>query len=205
MGITRRRWTKLSMLTWRSSYLYAKLSGRLHSEHTVTTDVIRHESAKNPLIRKTMNQVPRQWPAPSIVGELLDLNNGRNSLIAIDSSLMFRKSVVIPPFLRGRVLKHFYSNHTWTKRTKLIARAYAYWPGIGKDIEILTKYFLERENKLKVYSFPFLMMWLTFIVVTCFLKCSEWRGGNHFVYIVSAYSYFIGVFMEKGTRINLLG
>ena len=40
---------------------------------------------------------------------------------------------------------------------KSIARGYAYSSGIDKDIEIFTKYFLERENKLKVYSFPFLI------------------------------------------------
>ena len=110
-----------------------------------------------------------------------------------------------PTISQEKSSKQFHSNHTWTNRMKSIARAYAYSPGIDKVIEILTKYFLERENKLKVYSFPFLMMWLTFIIVTRFLKCSVWRGGNHFVYIVSAYSYFIGVFMAKGTRIILLG
>ena len=55
IGITRHRWMKLSLLTWKSSYIYAKFSGGLNSEHSVTTDVIRHESAKNSVIRKAMN------------------------------------------------------------------------------------------------------------------------------------------------------
>ena len=100
-----------------------------------TVDEIRHESAKDAVIRKAMNYVQKKWPAPPVQGELLDLNNHRKALSVIDSCLMFKERVVIPPSLRRRVLKQFHSNHPGTNRMKALARGYAYLHDMDKDIE----------------------------------------------------------------------
>ena len=105
----------------------------------VTADEIRHESVKDSVIRKAMKYVQKKWPASPVQGELLDLYNRRKALSVIDSCLMFKERVVIPPSLRRRVLKQFHSNHPGTNRMKAIARGYAYWPSIEKDIEGIVK------------------------------------------------------------------
>ena len=105
----------------------------------VTADEIRHESVKDSVIRKAMKYVQKKWPASPVQGELLDLYNRRKALSVIDSCLMFKERVVIPPSLRRRVLKQFHSNHPGTNRMKAIARGYAYWCGMDKDIEGIVK------------------------------------------------------------------
>ena len=106
----------------------------------VTADEIRHESKKDAVIRMAMNYVQKKWPASPVQGELLDLYNRRKALPVIDSCLMFKESAVIPPSLRRRgLLKQFHSNHPGTNRMKAIARGYAYWSGMDKDIEGIVK------------------------------------------------------------------
>ena len=45
----------------------------------VTADEIRHESAKDTVIRKAMNYVQKKWPASPVQGELLGLYNCRKA------------------------------------------------------------------------------------------------------------------------------
>ena len=67
----------------------------------VTADEIRHESAKDSVIRKAMNCVQKKWPAPPFQCELLDLYNRPKALSIIDSRLMFKERVLISPSLKN--------------------------------------------------------------------------------------------------------
>ena len=86
-----------------------------------------------------MNYVQRKWPASPVQRELIDQYNRRKALSVIDSCLKFKEGVVVLPSLRRIVLKQFHSNHPGTNRMKSIARRYAFWPGMDKDIDMLVK------------------------------------------------------------------
>ncbi|CAH8643202.1 unnamed protein product, partial [Schistosoma guineensis] len=47
---------------------------------------------------------------------------------------MFGDRVVIPTTLRSKVLRQFHSGHPGINRMKSIARSYAYWPNMDKQI-----------------------------------------------------------------------
>ena len=48
---------------------------------------------------------------------------------------MFRERIVVPTGLRKRVLKLLHRGHPGIQRMKSLARNYAYWPGMDKEIE----------------------------------------------------------------------
>ena len=100
-------------------------------------------------LERLWKNVQKKWTAPPVQGELFDLYNRQKALPITDSCLMFKERVVIPPSLRRRVLKQFHSNHPRTNRMKAIARGYAYWPGMDKDIEGIVKDCLKCQSTTK--------------------------------------------------------
>ena len=62
------------------------------------------------------------------------LANRRSVLCVVNDCLMFNVRVVIPTILRAKVLRQFYSGHPGINRMKSIARSYAYWPNMDKQV-----------------------------------------------------------------------
>ena len=52
---------------------------------------------------------------------------------------MFHDRVVIPATLRAQLLRQFHSGHLGISRMKSIAKSYAYWPNMDRDIEVYVK------------------------------------------------------------------
>ena len=65
---------------------------------------------------------------------LKHLANRRSALCVVNDCLMFGDRVVIPTTLRARVVRQFHSEHPGINRMKSIARSYAYWPNMDKQV-----------------------------------------------------------------------
>lgn len=59
----------------------------------------------------------------------------RDSVMVANSRIIFGDRIVIPELLGHKVLKQFYKYHPGTNTTTSLARSYAYWSSLDKDIE----------------------------------------------------------------------
>lgn len=81
---------------------------------------------------KTLRQHPN-WP------QLEGFYRRRESLTIEQDCIMFSDRIVIPAVLRTQVLKLCHQGHPGIQRMKSLARNYAYWPGMDRDIENLVQ------------------------------------------------------------------
>lgn len=101
----------------------------------VTVEDVKKETAINETLQKVKTFIisglwPRE-PSP----EIARFEAHKDSLSIIDDCIMYFDRVVIPLKLQKKVLKQFHRGHPGIVRMKAIARSYAYWPGIDKEIE----------------------------------------------------------------------
>lgn len=76
------------------------------------------------------------WPLNGVVSETLKpYFNKRNSLAIENNCVFYGSRVVVPESLKKNVLKVLHENHLGIVRMKMVARSYAWWPLIDKDIE----------------------------------------------------------------------
>ena len=105
----------------------------------VTADDVRNATNDDSTIQEAITYVRSRWPSIQLEGDLQHLANRRDSLCVVNDCLLFGDRVVIPTSLRSKVIRQFHSGHPGTNRMKSIARSYAYWPNMDRDIETYVK------------------------------------------------------------------
>ena len=105
----------------------------------VTAADIQKATRTDPTLWKAINFTRTKWPSTKFEGDIKHLANRRESLCVVNDCLMFHDRVVIPATLRAQLLRQFHSGHPGISRMKSIARSYAYWPNMDRDIEVYVK------------------------------------------------------------------
>ena len=75
----------------------------------------------------------------SITDGVAAFRGHRKSLYVSDGVTMYQDHVVIPPFLRHRVLQTLHAANQGISEMKSRARTIVFWPGIAEDIHIIRK------------------------------------------------------------------
>ncbi|CAH8568978.1 unnamed protein product [Schistosoma guineensis] len=101
----------------------------------VTFETIKKITESDKILSSVKCYLLTKWPNNRLDGELLQYFRRRDSLMVVDSCIMFGDRIVIPKLLRHKVLKQFHSGHPGISKMKSLARSYAYWPSMDKDIE----------------------------------------------------------------------
>ncbi|CAH8585986.1 unnamed protein product [Schistosoma intercalatum] len=101
----------------------------------VTFETIKKITESDKILSTVKRYLSTKWPNSRLDGELLHFFPLRDSLMVVDSCIMFGDRIVIPKLLRHKVLKQFHSGHPGINKMKSLARSYAYWPSMDKDIE----------------------------------------------------------------------
>ncbi|CAH8538525.1 unnamed protein product [Schistosoma rodhaini] len=102
----------------------------------VTFKAIKEATINDKTLREVSGYLLTRWPNRRFQSEMLQYFRRRDSLMMVDSCIMFGDRIVVPKTLRHRVLKQFHSGHPGINKMKALARSYAYWPTMDQDIEI---------------------------------------------------------------------
>nr|CAX83704.1 Gag-Pol polyprotein [Schistosoma japonicum] len=101
----------------------------------VTFKAIKEATEDDRTLREIRGYLLTNWPNRRFQGEILQYFRRRDSLMIVDSCIMFGDRIVVPKTLRLKVLKQFHSGHPGINKMKPLARSYAYWPTMDQDIE----------------------------------------------------------------------
>ncbi|KAK4474327.1 hypothetical protein MN116_000411, partial [Schistosoma mekongi] len=101
----------------------------------VTFKAIKEATEDDKTLREVRRYLLTKWPNRRSQGEMLQYFRRRDSLMVVDSCVMFGDRIVVPKTLRQKVLNQFHSGHPGINRMKSLARSYAYWPTMDQDIE----------------------------------------------------------------------
>lgn len=107
----------------------------------ITQNMVRAATMKDPTLKKVMEFIQNEWPNSKqmIPTNVEPFYNCKESLYVIDSCIMSGERVVIPTVFQNRILKQLHKGHQGIERMKSLARSYAYWPRIDKDISDYVK------------------------------------------------------------------
>ncbi|CAH8448460.1 unnamed protein product [Schistosoma curassoni] len=101
----------------------------------VTFKAIKEATKNDKTLREVSGYLLNKWPNRRFQGEMLQYFRRRDSLMMVDSCIMFGDRIIVPEVLRYKVLKQFHSGHPGINKMKALARSYAYWPTMDQDIE----------------------------------------------------------------------
>ncbi|CAH8557945.1 unnamed protein product [Schistosoma intercalatum] len=101
----------------------------------VTFKAIKEATENDKTLREVSGYLLNKWPNRRFQGEMLQYFRRRDSLMMVDSCIMFGDRIIVPEVLRYKVLKQFHSGHPGINKMKALARSYAYWPTMDQDME----------------------------------------------------------------------
>ncbi|CAM1297651.1 Uncharacterised protein r2_g703 [Pycnogonum litorale] len=103
--------------------------------------LLRRESEKDPVIATVMRNVRQGWPprATSKDDPVEAFRKLSESLTVQYGCLVYGSRVVIPEYVRQKVLELLHMGHFGMERMKQLARTAVYWPGIDKAIETASR------------------------------------------------------------------
>lgn len=103
----------------------------------INFEMIKEASVKDSLLVKIKQFVKNNSWSKNVNTAILPYYRIRNELSIEEDCLLWNNRLVIPETLRNVVLENLHLSHLGVVKMKSLARSYFYWPGIGKDIEIL--------------------------------------------------------------------
>ena len=108
--------------------------------NTVSVSVtdLSKATRSDPVLSKVYQSLQKGWPI-HINNALKPYWNRRSELSIEEGCILWGARVVIPKKLQSPVLNMLHEGHMGMVRVKRIARSYAWWPGVDKDVEELVK------------------------------------------------------------------
>ncbi|XP_026536196.1 uncharacterized protein K02A2.6-like, partial [Notechis scutatus] len=101
----------------------------------ITASDISRETNKDKRLARVLHWVEKGWPEKDDDETFRTFRNRQTELSLQKGCLLWGNRVVIPGKLQRKVLELLHEGHPGIVRTKALARNYAWWPGMDKQIE----------------------------------------------------------------------
>ena len=107
----------------------------------VDANILRQETAKDPVLATVMRYVREGWPAKhaDVNQDAEKFRKLADSLSVCHGCLIHGTRVVIPQSLQSQILDLLHIGHFGMERMKQLARTAVYWPGIDASIEMTSR------------------------------------------------------------------
>ena len=101
---------------------------------SVTHDMIKRHTKKDPVLSKVFRYTMNGWPAV-VDPDLVPYKSRMLELSIEQGCLLWGSRVIIPRSLRKAVLSELHETHPGMSKMKMLARSYVWWSGMDREIE----------------------------------------------------------------------